>query len=71
MAEVTYIHPAMQCVDDTAHAAKRAYADNRANNPMFALKAELLAMSCDLMLNRMSMDDYVSFVVAALEDKAS
>lgn len=66
MATTTHIPAAMQCVDDTCCAAKRAYVQNKGT--ALGTRAEILAMACDMMLGRMSMGDFIAFTTAAVED---
>jgi len=60
-----YIHPAMQCVQDTASAAKRAAMQNKGTE--FGTKCAILAMAADMALGRMSMQDFLDVTVKEVE----
>lgn len=60
-----YIAPAMQCVDDVRNEAKRAAMNNRGTQ--FGTKCAILAMAGDMVLNDMSMVDFLNMVIAEVE----
>jgi hypothetical protein len=65
----TYVSEAMQCVADTAAAAKRAASDN--TGTAFGVKCAVLGMAADMVLGDMTVQDFLDIVIAEVQPLVS